>query len=220
MVRLEGVNKEYRVGRRHVRALSGVNLQVERGEFLAVSGTSGSGKSTLLSLIGLLATPSSGRIEIGGREVQGMSERERTLFRLERLGFVFQFPSLVNTLNVRENVLLPKLLTGRVSDADRLKAEALLAEVGLAGRGEDRSWQLSGGEQRRVALARALFDDPELIVADEPTGALDEGTAGEILRLFERLRSAGRTIVMATHDPACRSAAKRVVTLHDGVMEE
>ena len=219
MIRLTAVKKSYKSPHGIVQALQSTDLEIAQGEFLAIMGPSGSGKSTLLSLIGLLAQPTKGSIELEGRETSRMSDRERTQLRSEKIGFVFQFPSLVNTLDVRENVLLPKMLRGPVTAADRRHADELLAGVGLIGRGDDRSYQLSGGEQRRVALARALMNDPALLLADEPTGALDEGTAEEIVDLLAKINQAGKTVVMVTHDRAVAKRAHRVLTIRDGVME-
>ena len=219
MVRLTGVNKSYKTPHGIIRALQSTDLTIGRGEFVAIMGPSGSGKSTLLSMIGLLAQPTKGSIELDGRETSRMNERERTKLRSEQIGFVFQFPSLVNTLDVRENVMLPKMLSGTVTEKDRRRADGLLAQVGLSGRGNDRSYQLSGGEQRRVALARALMNDPALLLADEPTGALDEQTAREMIDLLRRVNAAGKTVVMVTHDYEMAQRAHRILTIRDGTME-
>ncbi|MGZ4123742.1 MAG: ABC transporter ATP-binding protein, partial [Tumebacillaceae bacterium] len=180
----------------------------------------GSGKSTLLSIIGLLSKPTKGLVRIGEQETSTLSERERTRLRSQAIGFVFQFPSLVNTLNVRENVLLPKMLVESVTRADERRADALLEQVGLSGRGDDRSYHLSGGQQRRVALARALMNDPLLLLADEPTGALDAGIATEMMELLHSINHAGKTVVMVTHDSQMAGYAHRLVTICDGVMKE
>ena len=219
MVRLTGVNTSYKTPHGIIRALKSTDLTIGRGEFVAIMGPSGSGKSTLLSMIGLLAQPTKGSIELDGRETSRMNERERTKLRSEQIGFVFQFPSLVNTLDVRENVMLPKMLSGTVTEKDRRRADGLLAQVGLSGRGNDRSYQLSGGEQRRVALARALMNDPALLLADEPTGALDEQTAREMIDLLRRVNAAGKTVVMVTHDFEMAQRAHRILTIRDGTME-
>ncbi len=220
MLKLAGVKKTYKSPQGFIRALRGIDLEIADGEFIAVMGPSGSGKSTLLSIIGLLSVPTKGSMLIDGRETSGLGERERTKLRSAQIGFVFQFPSLVSTLNVRENVVLPKLLSGAVTAADRRRADELLASVGLGDRGEDRSFALSGGEQRRVALARALINDPMLLLADEPTGALDERTASEMIELLHRANAAGKTVVMVTHDKMLAKRAHRVVSIRDGVMVE
>ncbi|WP_347338339.1 ABC transporter ATP-binding protein [Tumebacillus amylolyticus] len=209
----------YSERKRQIQALAGIDLRIERGDFVAIMGPSGSGKSTLLSIVGLLSQPSEGAVFFDGQDVTQLRERERTQLRAERVGFVFQFPSLVNTLNVRENVLLPKMLRGRITKSDRTRADSLLAQVGLADRGEDRSYTLSGGEQRRVALARALIGDPPLVLADEPTGALDETTAEEMMGLFSRLQTAGKTVVMVTHDRSLTRFANRTVKIQSGVID-
>ncbi|KEO82709.1 ABC transporter ATP-binding protein [Tumebacillus flagellatus] len=210
---------DYLERKRQIHALAGIDLRIEQGEFVAIMGPSGSGKSTLLSVIGLLSQPTEGAVFIDGRDMTQLRERERTRLRARRIGFVFQFPSLVNTLNVRENVLLPILLRGSVTKSDRMRADALLARVGLTDRGEDRSFTLSGGEQRRVALARALMGDPPLLLADEPTGALDEETAEEMMGLFSRLQAEGKTVVMVTHDRSLTRYANRTVKIQSGVIE-
>ncbi|MGZ4134578.1 MAG: ABC transporter ATP-binding protein [Tumebacillaceae bacterium] len=220
MVTLTDVRKSYKAPHGIVHAVRGVDLTIERGEFVAVMGPPGSGKSTLLSIIGLLSKPTKGLVRIGEQETSTLSERERTRLRSQAIGFVFQFPSLVNTLNVRENVLLPKMLVESVTRADERRADALLEQVGLSGRGDDRSFQLSGGQQRRVALARALMNDPLLLLADEPTGALDAGIATEMMELLHSINHAGKTVVMVTHDSQMAGYAHRLVTICDGVMKE
>lgn len=220
MITMQEVTKSYRGPGGLVRVLKGVDLRIEAGEFVAVMGPSGCGKSTLLSLIGLLSAPTKGSIVIDGAETAGLREKERTRLRAEKAGFVFQFPSLVSTLDVRENVLLPLILTGRTEEGHRRRADALLEAVGLGGRGKERTYQLSGGEQRRVALARALLLDPPLLLADEPTGALDHQSAHEMLQLLQEANGRGRTVVMVTHDRDLARQAHRVLMLRDGVMAE
>ena len=219
LVTLSGVKKLYRAQQGIVRALGGIDLTIERGEFVAVMGPSGSGKSTLLSIIGLLSSPTKGSVVIDGQETSRLSERARTRLRSQAIGFVFQFPSLVNTLDVRENGMLPRMLAGTVGKEDRKRADQLLEQVGLAGRGDDRSFQLSGGQQRRVALARALMNDPLLLLADEPTGALDEELAAQMMEMIQTVNKAGKTVVMVTHDSSLCSYAHRLVTIRDGVRE-
>jgi ABC-type lipoprotein export system ATPase subunit len=220
MVKLTGVRKSYKTAHGIVHAVKQADLSVAPGEFVAVMGPSGSGKSTLLSIIGLLSKPTKGSVRIGSQETSELNERERTRLRSQAIGFVFQFPSLVNTLNVRENVMLPKMLVGSVNRADERRADELLEQVGLSGRGDDRSYQLSGGQQRRVALARALMNDPLLVLADEPTGALDAGTATEMMELLHSINNAGKTVVMVTHDSQMAGYAHRLVTICDGVMKD
>ena len=180
-------------------------------------GPSGSGKSTLLHLLGALETPTSGTIELAGRRFDGLDDRELTLLRRDGIGFVFQFFNLLGTLTAEENVLLPALIAGRQDDAMRDRAQALLERVGLAARSEHLPSELSGGEQQRVSIARALLMRPALVLADEPTGNLDSRSSAEILELLGELnREDGHTIVMVTHDPAAAATAGRVLFLRDG----
>lgn len=218
IVTLTDVKKSYRTPQGKKKVLQGTTLQIASGEFAAVMGASGSGKSTLLSIIGLLAAPTKGSVQVAGQETSHLSEKQRTKLRSEAIGFVFQFPSLVNTLNVRENVMLPKMLVGNLGAEDRRYADELLERVGLQGRGDDRSYQLSGGEQRRVALARALMNRPKLLLADEPTGALDDETALEMIHLIKQFHAEGTTVVMVTHDKGMARHADRLLQIRDGVI--
>jgi putative ABC transport system ATP-binding protein len=194
-------------------------MEVRRGEFVALLGPSGSGKSTLLNLIAGMDLPDAGEVEVDGVSLHRLSERERTLFRRRRIGFVFQFFNLIPTLTVEENLLLPLELAGRVGEEDRARADRLLAEVGLGDRG--RSWpdRLSGGEQQRVALARALAHDPALVLADEPTGNLDRRSGERVLDLLVRMvRESGTTLVVVTHAERAADRADRVLELVDGTL--
>jgi putative ABC transport system ATP-binding protein len=200
-----------------VRALDGVSLRIEQGEMVAIMGPSGSGKSTLLHLLGALETPTSGTIALAGRRFEGLGERDLTLLRRETIGFVFQFFNLLPALTAEENVVLPALIAGRRDEATRARAVALLERVGLGGRREHLPSELSGGEQQRVSIARALLLEPELVLADEPTGNLDSRSSGEILALLRELNAdEGHTIVMVTHDPGAAATAGRVLFLRDG----
>ncbi|MEU7582488.1 ABC transporter ATP-binding protein [Streptomyces sp. NPDC041068] len=214
-VELRGVRRQYGRGSGAVHALAGVDLALPRGSFTAVMGPSGSGKSTFLQCAAGLDRPSSGTVHLGGTEITGMSENKLTALRRTRLGFVFQAFNLLPSLTVEQNVVLPMRLAGR--RPDRRRAAEMLARVGLGDKGSRRPGQLSGGQQQRVAIARALVTEPDVIFADEPTGALDTTTATEILGL---LRSAvdtmGATVVMVTHDPAAAAHADRVLFLADG----
>jgi ABC-type lipoprotein export system ATPase subunit len=216
MILLENVNKTYHMKQGSVIALENINLLVRPGEFVMLLGPSGSGKSTLLSMIGLLSGPTGGSIRIDGRDTRDLSDRQRTDFRREKFGFVFQFPSLVNTLNVRENVLLPKLFKGRLADSDWREADRILEKVGLADKRNSRPYELSGGEQRRVALARALIHDPEVILADEPTGALDNETARRIMLIFSEINRRGKTVLIVTHDESITASGSRKIYLQKG----
>ncbi|MET9545286.1 MULTISPECIES: ABC transporter ATP-binding protein [unclassified Streptomyces] len=214
-VELRGVRRQYGRGAGAVHALAGIDLALPRGSFTAVMGPSGSGKSTFLQCAAGLDRPSAGTVRLGGTEITGMSENRLTALRRTRLGFVFQAFNLLPSLTVEQNVVLPMRLAGH--RPDRRKAAEMLARVGLGDKGGRRPGQLSGGQQQRVAIARALVTEPDVIFADEPTGALDTTTATEILGL---LRSAvdgmNATVVMVTHDPAAAAWADRVLFLADG----
>jgi putative ABC transport system ATP-binding protein len=215
-VRLRGVAKSYDDGATRHDVLSAIDLDVASGELVALLGPSGSGKSTLLNIIAGLDTPDSGTVQVSGRNLGGMTERGRTLLRRRDIGFVFQFFNLIPTLTVLENVLLPLELTGR-RDAD--VARALLERVGLADRARAFPEELSGGEQQRIAIARALAHQPKLLLADEPTGNLDSVTGARVLDLLTDLVSEhGAAMVIATHSRDVVDRAHRVVTLHDGVI--
>jgi len=216
MIRLEQVSKIYILGSSTVYALRDVDLEVERGEFLAVMGPSGSGKSTLLHLIGGLDLPSRGRLLWDGRDLAALSEAELARWRGEHVGFVFQTFQLIPTLTAQENVELPLLLRGIPPGERRRRAHERLEEVGLGARAHHKPAELSGGEQQRVALARALAVDPAIILADEPTGNLDSSSGEEILQMLKRLNARGKTIVLATHNPEASKYATRVVHLKDG----
>jgi ABC-type lipoprotein export system ATPase subunit len=218
VVRLEGVSKVYQRGASIIRAVQGVSLEVAKGEFLAVIGPSGSGKSTLLNLIGGLDRPTEGDVVIEGRSTRGFSEAEWAELRRERIGIVFQFFNLLPGLTARENVALPLLLRGDSDPGQRV--EECLAAVGLAHRGEHRPSELSGGEQQRVAVARALAHRPALLLADEPTGNLDSKVGRGIVQLIKTLaRQGGQTVVLATHSRDAAAEADRVLTMRDGFVE-
>jgi putative ABC transport system ATP-binding protein len=216
-VTIERLEKVYGSGSAATRALDGVDLSFGQGEFVAIMGPSGSGKSTLLHIVGALETPSAGHVEIAGRRLDGMSERELTGLRRDHIGFVFQFFNLLPSLTALENVLLPALIARRLDDARQARARELLARVGLAERAEHLPAELSGGEQQRVSIARAMLMSPELLLADEPTGNLDSRAGGRVLRLLRELnRAEGHSVVMVTHDPGAAAVADRVVFLRDG----
>jgi putative ABC transport system ATP-binding protein len=221
LVELRGVTKAYREGDAERVVLRGVDATIRRGELCVLIGRSGSGKSTLLNLIGGIDVPTAGEIVVDGFPLARATEARRTLFRRHHVGFVFQFFNLIPTLTVEENLRLPLELNGRPRDAARARAGALLAEVGLADRGPAFPEQLSGGEQQRVAVARALIHEPLLVLADEPTGNLDLDTGRQVLDLLDRLtRRAGRTLVMATHSPEVVGLADRIFRLQDGRLVE
>jgi putative ABC transport system ATP-binding protein len=205
-----------------VRALDGVDFAVAAGEFVAIMGPSGSGKSTLLHIIGALEPPTDGTVALSGRRYDGLGDDELTRLRREQLGFVFQFFNLLPSLSALENVLLPALIARRHgADALRGRANELLTRVSLAGRAEHTPSELSGGEQQRVSIARALLLSPQVVLADEPTGNLDSRAGAEILRLLRELnRDEHVTVVMVTHDPSAAAIADRVVFLRDGRIRE
>jgi putative ABC transport system ATP-binding protein len=216
-LRLDDVAKSYAQGDAERVVLDGVDLTVEAGELVVLLGRSGSGKSTLLHLISGIDLPDRGRVEVNGLDLTALSERERTLFRRHHVGFVFQFFHLLPTLTVLENLLLPLELAGRDDAAGRRRAHELLDEVGLADRAGDFPDRLSGGEQQRVAVARALVHDPLLLLADEPTGNLDAETGERVLELLDRLtRRAGKTLVVVTHSRRVAALADRVYRIEDG----
>ena len=220
MIELLNVSKSYEQGRRNVTAVAGVSLTVEGGEYVSIMGPSGSGKSTLMHLMGALDTPTTGRAVFQGRDMQTMSDRERSLLRRTKIGFVFQSFNLLPTLTAAENVALP-LLLDRVSRRIAVaKALASLERVGLAHRGEHYPEEMSGGEMQRVAVARALVADPEAVLCDEPTGNLDTKTSREILELLASLPEPGRrAVVMVTHDPNAAKFGTRLVQIRDGLIE-
>jgi len=216
-IRLERVTKDYTEGDETRHVLRETSATFARGEIVAIRGRSGSGKSTLLNLVAGIDSPTAGDVWVAGRCVNRLGARERTLFRRDHLGFVFQFFNLIPTLSVIENVQLPAELRG-LSSADSARlARGRLAEVGLEGREASFPDRLSGGEQQRVAIARALVQDPEVLLADEPTGNLDDATGGAVLDLLERLsRGRGRTLLLVTHSPQVAARANHVFTIEEG----
>jgi putative ABC transport system ATP-binding protein len=221
LIELRGVTKVYREGDAERAVLRGVDATIRRGELCVLIGRSGSGKSTLLNLIGGIDVPTGGEVVVDGLRLGQASEVDRTMFRRHRVGFVFQFFNLIPTLTVEENLRLPLELNGVSRDAARARAGVLLGDVGLADRGRAFPEHLSGGEQQRVAVARALVHEPILVLADEPTGNLDLETGRQVLDLLDRLtRQAGRTMVMATHSREVVGLADRTFRLQDGRLVE
>ena len=216
IIECQKVSRSYKVGSSTVHALTDVTLSVERGAFLAITGPSGGGKSTLLHLLGAVDAPSTGRVMINGLDTSLLSDAESTRFRLNNIGFVFQRFYLMQTLTATENIELPMSEAGVDRKVRKARALELLDYVGLDGRASHRPAQLSGGEQQRVAVARALANEPSLILADEPTGELDEATGLALLELFSRLNRDGATLVFVSHDPIVARAAREVVSLRNG----
>jgi putative ABC transport system ATP-binding protein len=217
IIQLQGLRKAYTEGGRERIILDDVDYTFDRGEFVVLLGHSGSGKSTLLNLISGIDRPDGGDVSILGTPITRLSERDRTLFRRDHIGFIFQFFNLISTLSVLENVTLPQELAGRDRRTVEAAAMILLDRVGLADRRDAFPDKLSGGEQQRVAIARALAHDPLLVLADEPTGNLDDENGQRVLALLlELTRDAGRTLLMATHNPDIARLADRVLELHDG----
>jgi putative ABC transport system ATP-binding protein len=220
LVQTVGMSKRYPSGRTTIHAVADVSLAIERGEFIAIRGRSGSGKSTLMNLLGLLERPDCGEYALEGREVAKLNEDTRASIRGRDIGFIFQMPALLPRASALENVELPLVYTGTRRKERHRRAKQALDRVGLAARSHHWPNQLSGGEQQRVVIARAMVNDPALILADEPTGALDSKTSDEILSLFEDLHRDGRTIVVVTHAADVAARAQRRITLHDGRVVE
>lgn len=215
-LRLQGISKVYDVEDVAVRALDHVDLDVPRNDYVSIMGASGSGKSTLLNILGLLDTPTAGRYELGGIDVSALTEPEAARIRGAQIGFIFQSFNLLPRMDVVRNVMLPLTLAGMHTAEAREHALHALDDVGLSGRITHLPTQLSGGQKQRVAIARALCTQPTLLLADEPTGALDSRTALEILALFEKLHDEGQTIVLVTHDSNVAARCRRSLTMSDG----
>jgi putative ABC transport system ATP-binding protein len=216
VIRIERLARRYRVGGETIHALRDVDLVVHRGEYVAITGPSGSGKTTLMNLLGCLDTADDGRYWLDGRLVSDLREAELARLRNRAIGFVFQTFALLPRATALQNVELPLVYAGVHRHERRERAQRALAEVGLAERLTHRPNELSGGQRQRTAIARALVTDPALLLADEPTGNLDSATGTEILALFRRLNSAGRTVVLITHEPEVAAEARRVLRIRDG----
>jgi ABC-type lipoprotein export system ATPase subunit len=222
IIEARDIYKSYRLGMAEVRVLKGAEIAVRKGEFTAIVGASGSGKSTLLHILGALDKPDKGAVSFEGRQLSRMSGGELNRYRNKMVGFVFQFYHLLDELNVLENVILPAMVPAGIigwlskRGGIRKRGQELLEAVGLSERAVHKPYQLSGGERQRAAIARALVNEPKLLLADEPTGNLDSATGNGILELLERLNRAGQTIVMVTHDERIARRAGRIITLADG----
>jgi putative ABC transport system ATP-binding protein len=218
LLRARGLRKQYGSGEGLVRAVDDVDIDVARGEMLAVMGPSGCGKSTLLHLLGGLDRPTAGELSLAGRRIDRLSERALAQLRRHEVGFVFQAYHLMDELTAQENVELPALLAGRTPRQAHDRAQQLLEQVGLAERADHLPSALSGGQRQRVAIARALANDPLVVLADEPTGNLDSAATLEVLRLFEALHTGGLTLVIVTHDERIAATADRLISMRDGAL--
>ncbi len=217
IVQVRGLRKDFQLGDQWVHALKGVDLDIPMGQFIAIMGPSGSGKSTLLYLLGGLDRPSDGEVVVAGNPLDSMNGEELAAFRRETIGFIFQAFHLVPTLTALENVALPGIFAGADRDMREGRAMRILTALGMEDRLDHRPNQLSGGQQQRVAIARALFNDPPVIMADEPTGALDSKTGQTVMRMLRFLcHQQGKTIIVVTHDPNVASNADRMISLRDG----
>ncbi|HEL2412411.1 ABC transporter ATP-binding protein [Streptococcus suis] len=220
LIRLTNINKSYKNGDQELRVLKDIDLEVEEGEFLAIMGPSGSGKSTLMNIIGLLDRSSSGNYWLEGEEVSQLSEKKLAQVRNDQIGFVFQQFFLLSKLNALQNVELPLIYAGVPANQRKKLAKRYLEKVELAERMTHLPSELSGGQKQRVAIARALVNTPAIILADEPTGALDTKTGEQIMELLTELNNEGKTIIMVTHEPEIAAYAKRKIVLRDGIITE
>jgi len=218
VIKLEDVWRIYDMGEVKVNALRGVNLKINKGEFVAIEGKSGSGKSTLVNAVGCLDFPSKGKIFLDKQDISKLSESALAQIRGRTIGFVFQQFNLINTLNAMENVMLPMMFQNTPSEQRKKRAQDLLQMVGLGDRMDHKPTQLSGGQQQRVAIARALANDPEVVLADEPTGNLDTKTGEMVMRFLMDLNKQGKTVIMVTHDSDLAKKAKRKIVLEDGLV--
>jgi putative ABC transport system ATP-binding protein len=217
---MENIKKTYRMGNLDIEVLKGVYLKIEKGEFVAIMGTSGSGKTTLMNIIGCLDVPTSGRYMLADKEVSNLADDELSVIRNEHIGFIFQNYYLLPYATVLENILLPTLYIEHRKDGAEKYAKDLLNRVGLEDRAKFKPNQLSGGEQQRVAIVRALINEPELLLADEPTGQLDSKTTTEIMSIITKMNKQGKTVVLVTHDANMAAYAQRNLHIQDGVIVE
>lgn len=217
IISLNEVIKNYQMGETTVKALRGSDLQVENGDFLAIMGPSGSGKSTLMNMIGALDVPTEGTVLVEGNDISDYTRSELAVLRSEKIGFVFQQFNLIHSMDAIENVMLPMIFTGKPKKERKERARMLLEEVGLGDRIYHRPNELSGGQQQRVSIARALANDPDIILADEPTGNVDTETGDKIMNMLKEFNDKGKTILMVTHDPHDADFADRIVDITDGV---
>ncbi len=216
IIQLKNVHKNYQMGESIVTAVDGVDVKINKGDFLAITGPSGSGKSTMMNLVGALDLATKGEIYLDGQDIEHLEESELAQIRGRKIGFIFQSFNLVPTLNAKENIMLPMMFQDYSDEERNERAESLLAQVGLSPRKNHLPKELSGGERQRVAIARALANNPDVILADEPTGNLDSKTGKEIIEMFKKLNSQGKTIIMVTHDPEVAKQAKHIIRICDG----
>ena len=220
IIEIKDINKYYSVGAEKLHALKDVNLEVDEGEFLAILGPSGSGKSTLMNVIGCMDKPDSGSYRLDDCQIEQVSEKELTRIRNEKIGFIFQKYHLIQTYNVMQNIIMPLLVRGMTQKEAEAASLETIRMLGLEERMHHKPRELSGGQQQRVAIARALVGEPAILLADEPTGALDQISGKEVLKLFHRLHEVGNTIVMITHDLGVAQHAQRIVRIVDGELLE
>lgn len=218
MIELHRISKSFEVGGKRIHVLRELDLEIGRASFTSIVGPSGSGKSTLLNIVGFMEAPTEGRVIVHGRDASALPETERARLRAKTVGFVFQNFNLLPRMTVLENVMLPGRYSGLSRIEAKMRAEQLLAELGLQDRHEHRPSQLSGGERQRASLARALLNKPSLLVADEPTGNLDPQTAGEVGGLFNRLNESGIAILIVTHNPAMAALARQKMKIENGLL--
>jgi putative ABC transport system ATP-binding protein len=216
IIQLNNVFKSYKMGENQVSAVCNANLKIKRGDFIAIMGPSGSGKSTLMNLVGLLDIPNSGSIFIEDKDISKLDESSLAKIRGKKIGFVFQDFDLIQTLTAKENIMLPMLFQDVSLEERNKKADELLESFGLTDRADHKPGELSGGQQQRVAIARSLANDPDVILADEPTGNLDQKTGKEIMEFLKNLNKKGKTIIMVTHDPVIAKNAKKIIHIIDG----
>ncbi len=219
VIKIRNIIRDFALGTEIVHVLKGIDLDVERGEYVALMGPSGSGKSTLMNLLGCLDTPTSGTYELNGADVSNMSDDELAEIRNKEIGFVFQTFNLLPRTTALENVALPMVYAGASKSERKKRAEEVLTNVGLADRMDHKPNQLSGGQRQRVAVGRALVNHPSIILADEPTGNLDSKTSEEIMKLFKDIHLAGNTVIVVTHEEDIAERADRIIRLRDGVIE-
>lgn len=220
ILNMQNINKSYYMGEEELEVLHNVNLTIHSGEFLSILGPSGSGKSTMMNIIGCLDVATSGKYLLSGNDIDDLDEKELALIRNKEIGFVFQSFQLLPRMNALQNVELPLIYSGLSASERKKRAKAILERVGLSDKMRNLPNQLSGGQQQRVAIARALVTEPTILLADEPTGALDQKTGTQVMELFEELNKDGRTIIMITHDSNIARHAKRVVSILDGYLTE